>query len=198
MRLLFLPLAFVALAWAYWALSGGSDFEPRQRAEAPEPVAPAAPEPARLLDEVSAVAPTAATDPAADPPEVPAAVDPEPAPVPADTTEALVDDAPEPLPEQPILAADVLALLAPDAPRAAPEGVTVAAASANAGADLRRVTGTRVNVRSGPGTGNGVVAQVGEGDTAEVLGQDGGWVRIRTPDGTEGWMSARFLAGPEG
>lgn len=56
------------------------------------------------------------------------------------------------------------------------------------------VTGTTVNVRSGPGTGNPVVAQVSAGDAAEVLDQSGGWMRIRPEGGdVEGWISGRFL-----
>ena len=56
------------------------------------------------------------------------------------------------------------------------------------------VTGSTVNVRSGPGTDNPVVTQVQLGDAAEVLGQFAGWVEIK-PAGTDqvGWISGRFL-----
>jgi len=51
----------------------------------------------------------------------------------------------------------------------------------------------RINVRSGPGTGHGVVGLVKTGDALEVLSRGDGWLRIRTPDGTEGWMPAGYL-----
>ncbi len=64
----------------------------------------------------------------------------------------------------------------------------------NGGGDIRVVTGSRVNVRGGPGTDYGVVATLVEGDRVEVLDDVGtGWVRLRTADGgTIGWM-ADFL-----
>ena len=60
--------------------------------------------------------------------------------------------------------------------------------------DVRIVSGTRVNVRGGPGTNFDVVSQVIEGDAVEVLDDNGdGWVRMRSVDGgPEGWI-ADFL-----
>ena len=70
----------------------------------------------------------------------------------------------------------------------------VAQVSAAGGADIRVVTGSRVNVRGGPGTSYGVVGKLVEGDRVEVLDDSGtGWVRMRPADGgTVGWM-ADFL-----
>ena len=61
-------------------------------------------------------------------------------------------------------------------------------------ADIRKVNGTRVNVRGGPGTNFGVVGKLGKGDAVEVVEDNGaGWVRFRSVDGTaSGWM-ADFL-----
>ena len=60
--------------------------------------------------------------------------------------------------------------------------------------DLWYVTGTRVNLRAGPGTGSAVIGQVGLGDAAEVLSDSGGWYRIRTGDGTlTGWIYGDYL-----
>ncbi|NAZ37924.1 SH3 domain-containing protein [Rubellimicrobium sp. CFH 75288] len=64
--------------------------------------------------------------------------------------------------------------------------------------ERRRVTGDRVNMRGGPGTDFAVVGQMGAGEIAEVIGQQNGWLQVRTPDGQEGWMSARFLAPADG
>ena len=63
------------------------------------------------------------------------------------------------------------------------------------GAAMWYVTGSTVNVRAGPGTGNPVVTQVSFGDAAEVLDESGdGWLQIR-PEGSDtvGWVSRRFL-----
>lgn len=61
---------------------------------------------------------------------------------------------------------------------------------------LRRVTGTLVNVRGGPGTDYEVVGQLSEGASVEVLQDSGtGWIQMRPLDGGQvGWM-ADFLLG---
>ena len=61
-------------------------------------------------------------------------------------------------------------------------------------AELRTVAGNRVNVRGGPGTNFGVVGGLVRGDEIRVLEANGaGWVRFETLDGsTAGWM-AEFL-----
>lgn len=61
-------------------------------------------------------------------------------------------------------------------------------------AALHYVSGTRVNLRAGPGTGNAVVGQMVFGDTAEVLGDTDGWYQVRSTDGTvSGWIFGKFL-----
>lgn len=62
--------------------------------------------------------------------------------------------------------------------------------------DMRIVSGSRVNVRSGPGTRFGVVDKLTEGDEVNVLEDNGkGWVRFQTPDGsTDGWVADFLLA----
>ena len=57
------------------------------------------------------------------------------------------------------------------------------------------VTGSSVNLRAGPGTGNAVVGKLRFGDAAEVLGDENGWYQIRTADGAvSGWIFGKFLA----
>ena len=166
----FLPVAFALLAALFWFASGGGAFDP------PERTAPA---------------------PRAEAPAVPAV--PEPAPL----TRAEAE------PEAPVEPADAAAFdrAAAEAESAAPAPVSVAPAAGSAAAppedavmdalgealDLRTVTGTLVNVRSGPGTAFDVVAQLAEGTRAEVLREADGWAEIRTETGESGWMSARFL-----
>ena len=61
-------------------------------------------------------------------------------------------------------------------------------------ADIRLVDGNRVNVRGGPGTNYGIVDTLSRGARVEILDDTGnGWVRMRSVDsGTMGWM-ADFL-----
>jgi N-acetylmuramoyl-L-alanine amidase len=54
------------------------------------------------------------------------------------------------------------------------------------------VTGDRANVRSGPGTSNEVVFQLGKGAGALLLSQQEGWVEIKSTEGKTGWI-ADFL-----
>lgn len=57
------------------------------------------------------------------------------------------------------------------------------------------VSGNRVNLRAGPGTGNPVVGQLSLGDAAQVLSDQQGWYEIRTADGaTSGWIYGKFLS----
>jgi|GEM_PF-2219118 len=57
------------------------------------------------------------------------------------------------------------------------------------------VTGTTVNLRQGPGTGNAVVGSLPLGTEAEILADQNGWYQIRTPDGrATGWIFGKFLA----
>jgi SH3-like domain-containing protein/DNA-directed RNA polymerase subunit K/omega len=52
-----------------------------------------------------------------------------------------------------------------------------------------------VNMRSGPGTDNNVLAAVPSGTSVLVLGfnEDGSWVNVQIEDGREGWISAALL-----
>ena len=65
---------------------------------------------------------------------------------------------------------------------------------ASTGADVRKVSGNRVNVRGGPSTNYGVVSKLTRGVEVRILEDNGdGWVRMQPVDGGEaGWM-ADFL-----
>lgn len=57
------------------------------------------------------------------------------------------------------------------------------------------VTGTdHLNVRSGPGTHNGVINRIDFGDKVTVLGENDGWNNVRLSNGQNGWVSNRYLA----
>ena len=63
-------------------------------------------------------------------------------------------------------------------------------------ADWRVVTGSRVNLRAGPGTGNAVVGRLTQGTRAIAFSQmDNGWVHLEVPElGITGYMSGKFLS----
>ncbi|PKO20488.1 MAG: hypothetical protein CVU38_19840 [Chloroflexi bacterium HGW-Chloroflexi-1] len=57
-----------------------------------------------------------------------------------------------------------------------------------------RVTSDTLNVRGGPGTIYPKQAELRQGDRLTVLERDadGKWLRVRTPDGNEGWVAAEL------
>lgn len=58
--------------------------------------------------------------------------------------------------------------------------------------------GNYVNVRSGAGTGYGVVAQVNLYDAFTVLGIENGWHKVRLASGVEGYIRSDFVKAYEG
>lgn len=80
----------------------------------------------------------------------------------------------------------VVSLVTPSAP---------AAATPRTQDDLYRVSGSRVNMRSGPSTSNAVVDSLPGGTLTEMIGDEAnGWVQIRDiASGQTGYMAARFL-----
>lgn len=67
-----------------------------------------------------------------------------------------------------------------------------------------RVTASRLNVREGPGPDYPVVTSAERGETLVRLDEESGWLKVRTSDGSEGWVSAQYVeaigeeAAPEG
>lgn len=59
--------------------------------------------------------------------------------------------------------------------------------------ELGVVTGNVVNLRTGPGTTNAVIAKVAKGESYPVLTQSDGWAKIRLNNGQEGWISRDYL-----
>lgn len=167
----FVLVALLVMAWGYWELSGGAGFVPEQGLAGAEATVTRAD--TSELESLPAAAPEAVI---AIPPENIATLT-GPAPdAAADAVDAAVQEA----------------AAVPAAEPAAPEP---AAPAAEGGADLRVVTGDRVNLREGPGTDFGAIDQLASGTIAEVIetGADG-WVRVQV-QGTSlsGWMSSDFL-----
>lgn len=71
-------------------------------------------------------------------------------------------------------------------------------ASSAGRANPNAITGAAVellNIRSGPGTRFRAIGLLAAGETAELLGRnaDGQWLRVRTGDGTLGWVNRNYI-----
>lgn len=75
------------------------------------------------------------------------------------------------------------------------DGAPEPAAPLGDGGPILYVTATRVNMRSGAGTDNPVVAGLDGGTAVEAIGPTAGeWVQIRTPQGQQGFVAGQFLS----
>jgi uncharacterized protein YgiM (DUF1202 family) len=73
----------------------------------------------------------------------------------------------------------------------------LAAAAARASAEPAWVRGAPLNLRSGAGLDQPVLASLVPGERVELLASGGEWARVRRADGTEGWLAASYLARDE-
>lgn len=198
LRFIFLTLAF--LAWAFYELSGGADFDPIEtrmaRIDVPAEVeeekletvlAAEASAPAPVAEDVTRVSLNLTT--------VDDVLRPEPTlrtqaarPTPAieeEVIEALSEE--EPTIILPSLVTDSVVITPVEF------GSDAQAVDSN---DIRAVTGNRVNVRGGPGTGYSIVSRLVRGEEVEILQDPGnGWVKMRpVSGGTVGWMADFLLS----
>lgn len=206
----FIVLSFLFMGWAFFEMSGGTDFDgealrmSRLDPVDPSPIAPDAPKTllagvkSQNIDtaEVSRVALNLTTtrDVDAPPESLPTAAATPAAASPAKFGGATLSTA----------SLDTNSIVIPSLiPAAQPaEQVAQDGLSANdilpdedtSALDVRAVSGNRVNVRGGPGTSFGVVDSLTRGVEVEILQDPGnGWVKLRPMDGgPEGWM-ADFL-----
>lgn len=198
-------VTFAMLGWTFYVMSGGPDFEPRGiRTAQPDRVASvsiAAPKKvvAAPVDELVTRTALKTTD------IIPPLLEPEPA-LNETETKALLSQVAAGLKANPSLFNDenvtlTLASLEegvsamqqvatdadPQTP-ALPELVEVTK-------DIREVSGTRVNMRDGPGTIYPIIGKARIGQQVEVLGESGtGWLRLRVLPGQQvGWISASLI-----
>lgn len=177
-------LTFVVLGWTYYEMSGGSDFQPVSEMSASERQALGLREMPEPIEEVQlASAQTSeATEDVTRSSETPSTVrlaSLTPVPQPTET-------------EDEVLSAPVDGSVDAVIEEVVAE-IEVPAAEA---ADIRTVSGSRVNMRSGPGTNHAVLNQLVRGDEAEVLEELGnGWVHLRViSTGETGYMAGRLLS----
>ena len=182
----FMIATFLMLGWGFYEMSGGADFEPERVAFADTAAEPESP----LVEQI--------------------VVEQDVAPAPligliqTQETDAVVTPVAlqvEPVAEEPEQSAEteVVAALTDALQEATPATLTFEPVDTTPAADvvdLRAVAGTRVNMRTGPGTDFSVLATLPRGTEAEVLEVDvTGWARIRIiGSGQIGWMAERLLA----
>lgn len=56
------------------------------------------------------------------------------------------------------------------------------------------VSGKIVNIRSGPGTHNKILAQVKKGYELELMESSNGWSEVKLPDGRTGWIHEKYIS----
>jgi hypothetical protein len=181
----YIIVTFAFLFWLYYVASGGGSFEPEEWPEVPVARVEPAPEPQ--------------SEPQSEPglviAEEIAPVEPEPAPEVdgAAILDALSEAAPAETAPLPDLSGagleNAFSFTEPVAPiEITPEAIVSAP-------DLVRIAGSRVNIRSGPGSENGVVTTLDGGEVVEVLSRaENGWVEVRLPDDLGiGWVSGTLV-----
>ncbi len=198
----FVVVSFAFMAWAFYELSGGSDFEPKIRHEIAE-VQPqkslVSTEPARItptsiepvVTKAAAVVPTVKRTPSPRSDETP-------------TTQVV---------QTSFHAVSAASSSAFQTPKATTPSLTTALKSTDTSdsfsqalangmvilpeqkKDMRSVRGSRVNLRGGPGTSFGVLGVLNRDQAVEVLRDEGkGWVKLRDQEsGRVGWMAAKML-----
>jgi len=94
------------------------------------------------------------------------------------------------------LRASVVAAVPGGVPTPQPAAPAAQPAAPAAAGQAFTVNADSLNVRSGPGASNGLVAgsPLARGTHVEGLEDNGGWKRIRAANGAIGWVSAQFLA----
>ncbi len=176
-------LTFGFLGWALFEMSGGAAFEPGSNS-------------LKVLASVDAETLPATSAPLAEPEPTHVAARADTTGTPLTTVAQAVavdvtladDTAPAIVAEEEKLAALTGTAVLTDV---TPEPVAVLVPQI----DYRQVSGSKVNLRNGPGTNFSVVTQLRRGDEVEVLRDDGlGWVKLRSLEGNRiGWMSGDFL-----
>ncbi len=200
-------ITFVALGWAFFVMSGGTDFEPRgQRGAAPEQIAkvePPKPAPVFQPKVIASNAEALVTNVAART----VSTGPEPASTPiAEDILLEVDDSEDTtLPQLSAFAnpgsSFTLASLEDGAVGLQQISVVVQndvapqPAQPEPQKDIREISGTRVNMRDGPGTIYPIIGKVTIGQQVEVLSDSGtGWLRLRVlPEQQIGWVSSSLV-----
>ncbi|MCV2894379.1 SH3 domain-containing protein [Lentibacter sp. XHP0401] len=181
----FIIVTFGFLFFAFYELSGGSDYAPsdgsRQALAAERAIAKEQKRIALAQAKPEAVAPAPVMTKASD------------TLTGGDETVVLASAGGAALPE---LKPGVATLISPPVDLAKAGALTKVAVSEPAeatGDDIREVTGSRVNLRGGPGTDYNAVGSLTRGTEVRVISEENGWVKLQVQEtGRIGYM-ADFL-----
>ena len=178
-------LSFAVMGWAYYEISGGSDFVPEQ--------APTVAETETAADE-NLIARTRSPEILIAPAPSVSTLEPIETPV-EEQVEQVAEAEPTPAPAELEPVTERVAFTAESAP-APVEDTTFTAPPL----DIRQVAGSRVNMRVGPSTDFDVITTLDDGTEMEVLEVNvDGWANVIIIDsGVEGWMAERLLRSPQG
>jgi hypothetical protein len=198
-------LSFIFMGWAFYELSGGSDFEP-QTLPAAEPVASASIERATPATDDRTNVPrvvqvsTARAEIAPEKPDAVAEAVAEALETTPELAASLQDDSGEEPAVQLVSLSQSGTLFAQPIERLEVVDPAPSQAASETVRDIRWITGSRVNMRNGPGTQYSILDKLVEGDEVEVLDDLGnGWVKLRTiNEGRVGWMADFLLSDPTG
>jgi len=196
----FVIISFAFLGFVFWELSGGSDFEPKTRVQTAEKKAP------QQVEDAPVVARAALSVPIIKASATPADTQSAATPVLLSAEVTNLQEADTTQPAQPVVVASLVTGLESFATPGAPVLVkptvtdadvqdTLALALETQSADLRRVRGSRVNMRGGPGTSYSVLMVLPRDREVEVLRENGsGWVKLKDSEtGRIGWMASKML-----
>ncbi len=193
-------ITFAALGWTFYVISGGPDFEPRgERGAQPELIASVSEPAPKPADKAQGLVTNVAVRAA------PVRVTPEPVVASEDVIVA-VD---EPV-TQTLIGFSAfsnqgtnLTLASLEDGAAGLQQVSVTTQSDVVPApvvpepekDIREISGTRVNMRDGPGTIYPVIGKATLGQRVEILSESGtGWLRLRVlPEQQIGWVSTSLV-----
>ena len=210
----FVLLTFAFLGWAFYTLSGGADYQPKEGSRQAEAIKNrAAPETRLARAPVNPGLPTPAISD-----DTPASRDrieiaglssgfvTQAASAGTDAAEIMPQQAVATDSEQESQNARIASLTLAE-PAAFAQAAGFAPTSESTGQtetaqarDLRRIRGTSVNMRAGPGTGYGVLNRVTRGTEVEVLeSYQQGWLRLRVIDSeSTGWVAASLVSAGQG
>jgi len=207
----FLIPSFLILAWAFYELSGGAEFEPVKVRRSVDliPAAPSRPEPKPRPQVAFAEATPAA------PVKVAA---PKPKPEPKPTAEvfslASVETVETETPVTRLSTLDPTGTVLKGLTTTGLSALGIGTTSTNDTAvvetsveevtvaevdpDIRKIAATRVNMRGGPGTSYSVVAKLERGEEVRVVGEpQPGWLMLRTVEGDRlGYVAASLVTPP--
>ncbi|MGH1467016.1 MAG: SH3 domain-containing protein [Cognatishimia sp.] len=193
----FISLSFLFLGWAFYELSGGGDFEPRKPPVSEGQIVAHTPVPDAPLDTVQTEAFTvtpvvALPTTSAEDPQITLASLSTSVPMPRQLV-----GTPQPTEPSEVKKLGPKKPKVTDAPAlvAEPQSIVARASLSFDEPDFRRVKGTRVNMRNGPGTQYSVIGKLVRNSEVEVLQEPGnGWVKLQSIEtGRIGWMSAKLL-----